>query len=187
MKVNYKIPAYSGAGEVVSLEDAKLQIRIEHDYEDTEVQGFIDAAVAEAESYLGGPILEREVVFGIPDWQLRTDFPSGPVTAITSVEYLASGDESYTTLAATNYKLYNFGTTHQQLIIKSAAHSTTLEEETDDAIQITATVGWPEAEIPQDIINAVKLLLTDKYEYHGEKELKMNRSSRTLLRAYRQY
>lgn len=187
MAITYTIPAYDGADVVVSLVDAKEQLRIEHDYEDDFVQDCIDAAVAEVESYIGGPILERTVIFGISDWRLHVNFPTGPVTAVDSVEYLPNDAESYSTLASTNWKLYNFGVNTQQLLIKTAAHSETLEEETLDAIKITATVGWAAAAIPSDIIKAVKLLLTDAYEFRGERELKLNRSSRNLLRNYKQF
>tara|TARA_R100000030_G_scaffold81782_1_gene64525 strand:- start:191 stop:757 length:567 start_codon:yes stop_codon:yes gene_type:complete len=187
MDITYNIPAYSGETQLITLAAAKKQLRIEHDYEDTEIQGFIDAAIAEAESYLGKLLQPRDMVFGLPAWQTNTTFPIGPVTAVTSVDYLADGDEDTTNLATTGYKLYNFSGNKDVILIKEAIHSTTLEQETLDAVQITATVGYADGTVPKDIINAILLLITDKYEFRGEKETKQNRSSRNLLRPYKQW
>ena len=49
METTYTIPKYTGNDEVVTLAEAKLQLRVEHDHEDAVIQSFIDAAVAEAE------------------------------------------------------------------------------------------------------------------------------------------
>lgn len=188
MSVVYKIPKYSGADEVVDLAAAKVHLRIEHDDEDADIQQIIDSAMSEVESYIGGPVLERTgVEFGLSGWQTNTKFPTGPVTEITSVEYLKSGEESYSTLDTSFYKLYNFGTTSQQIVIREAGQTESLEEETLDAVKITAKVGWPLNDVPEDIKKALLLIIDDAYTFRGEKELKINRSSRNLLRPYKQF
>lgn len=187
MDITYTIPAYNGEDEVISLADAKLQLNIEHDYEDGKIQGFIDDAIAEVESYINGPILERSVVFGLSNWMRKVEFPTGPVTAVSSVEYYADGAGDYATLGTTAYKLYNFGKTRSQLLIKEVAENNTLEDENMEAVKITAVVGWAADEIPGDIIKAVKLILTDAYEFRGDKDFKISTSSRNLLRTYRQF
>ncbi len=188
MSVTYNIPAYSGGDEVITLIEAKAHLRITHDDEDTEIQAFIDSAVSEAESYMGGPILQRTgVVFGISGWRLHTKFPTGPVTAITEVSYLVADADDYVELDAEYYKLYNFGTTSQQITIREVAHTPSLEEDTLDAVRITATIGWTAATLPDAIKKAVLLMIDDAYTFRGEKELKMNRSSRNLLRPYKQF
>lgn len=187
MEVTYNIPNYTGNDEVVSLADAKLQLRVTHDYEDTEIQGFIDAAVAEAESYIGGIILQRTITFGLENWVDRFDFPVGPAKEVISVKYLKSGNVNYTTADVETYKLYAFGKNKHQLILKSAITGFSLEDETLDAVKIEATIGYLGADIPLDIVQSVKLILTDLYEFRGEKEIKLNRSSRNLLRPYKHW
>jgi len=187
METTYTIPKYTGNDEVVTLDDAKLQLRVEHDHEDVVIQGFIDAAIAEAESYIGGIILARAITFGLEDWVERFDFPIGPANVITAVKYQKSGNVTYTTAAADEYKLYAFGKNKHQLILKEAIRGYSLVDETLDAVQINANIGYELADIPEDIIQAVKLILTDLYEFRGEKEIKLNRSSRNLLRPYKHW
>lgn len=187
MELVYTIPPYTGDVKVISLAQAKKQLRIEHEYEDAEIADFIEMAIAEAQNYMGRLLRPQEITFGVKGWQKDNVFPLGPVTAVTGVGYLKSGEEQHTALVITGYKLYNFGKNKDLLLIKEAAYSFQLELETLDAVQITATVGYEDGEVPKDIINAVLLLLTDKYEYRGEKETKTNRSSRNLMRPYKQW
>ena len=187
MEPTYTIPKYAGNDEVVTLVEAKAQLRLDHDYEDTEIQGFIDAAIKIAESYIGGIILSRDVEFGLEDWVERFDFPVGPASAVLTVKYQKSGNVTYTTAAETDFKLYAFGNNKHQLILKEAIRSFSLVTETLDAVKINATIGWLKADIPEDIIHAVKLILTDLYEFRGEKEVKLNTSSKNLLRPYKHW
>ena len=85
------------------------------------------------------------------------------------------------------YKFYDFGSGGQAVILKSVSHSIALEIETQDAIKIKCQIGWDKADIPDDVKKAVLLLITDAYEFRGEKELKLNRSSRNLLRPHKQF
>ena len=188
MEIIYTIPPYAGTASVVTLNEAKKQLRIEHDYEDEEIQGFIDSAVAEAESYIGSILLEREVTFSIAGWVDRFNFPLGPVNGVTSVGVVKEGVPGvYEPLNAASYKFYNFSNGKYQLIFRKEALALKLEPDTLDAIKITSSLGWSKANLPKDIIKAVKLILTDAYEFRGEKDLKLNRSSRNLLRPYKHW
>lgn len=186
MNVTYNIPVYDGALKVLTLEEAKRQLRIEHDYEDQEIEAFINEAVAEAESYIGALLLPRAVTFGVSAWKKDNTFPIGPVTAVTGVSYSDDTDESFE-LQVSEYKLYNFGGNKDVLLIKDSARENTLISDTPDAVKITATVGYAEGTIPKDVIRAVKLILTDAYEFRGDRETKINRSSRNLLRPYKRW
>jgi len=199
MEITYNIPEYDNeaqnAVEVVSLIDAKKQLRLMDDdsdpdfweHEDSVIQSCINSAVSEAEKYMSRTLQPREMVFGLSEWEKNVVFPAGPVTEVTSVAYLKEGDTEYTTLDPDLWKLYNFGDNKDVLLIKQAGRTETLEPETLDAVKITATIGYEDGKIPEDIIKAVKLILTDAYEYRGEKEVKPNRSSRALLRPYKQW
>jgi uncharacterized phiE125 gp8 family phage protein len=176
---------------LITLAQAKKQLRIEHDYEDEEILGFIESAVAEAESYLGAKLLSRTAVFGFPYWQKNTTFPMGPVSAVTEVSYLEKGHAERRVLdntADADYKLYNYGDNKDVLLIKAEYSSLSLEQDTPDAVLMTVTVGYETpAKVPKDIKSAIKLILTDLYEYRGDREIKMNRSSRNLLRPYKRW
>ena len=187
MNVTYTLTPPPAGVNLISLADAKKQLRIEHSYEDTEIQGFIDAAIAEAESYLGTVILKRNIVFGLEDWSERFDFPIGPIGQIDSLKYLKSVNTTYTTAPVDQYKVYNFGSTKSQLIIKKILRVANLKKETLDAIKIDATVGYDLINVPGNILQAVKLILTDFYEFRGDREIKINRSSRNLLRPFKYF
>lgn len=187
MKATYTIPGPPADTVLISLSDAKDQLRVEHDFEDAEIQSYIDAAIAEAESYLGTVILKRNIVFGLENWTERFDFPLGPIGQIDSLTYLKATNTNYTTAPTDQYKVYNFGPAKSQIIIKESIRSNNLKEETLDAVKIDASVGYDLADVPQNIIQAIKLILTDYYEFRGDREIKLNRSSRNLLRPFKYF
>lgn len=176
---------------LITLAQARKQLRIEHDYEDEEIEGFIEAATAEAESYLGAKLLSRTVVFGFPYWQKNTTFPLGPVSAVTEVAYLEKDAADHLVLDNTDdagYKLYNYGNNKDVLLIKAEYNNLTLAPDSPDAVKISCTIGYATpAKVPKDIKSAIKLILTDLYEYRGDREIKINRSSRNLLRPYKRW
>ena len=182
MEATYIIPSAPIGVNLITLADAKKQLRIEHDHEDTEIQGFIDAAIAEAESYLGTVILKRNIIFGLETWPDRFDFPLGPIDQIVNLKYLKASETNYITATSDLYNLYNFGSTRSQIVILESLRTQNLKANTLDAIKIEAHVGYDLADVPNNIIQAIKLILTDFYEFRGDKDIKLNRSSRNLLR-----
>jgi len=187
MAITYTIPAIGEEATVISLIDAKAQLRIEHDNEDAVISDCIDAAVAAAENYIGGPIAQRTgVIFGLNEWKNKFYFPVGPVTAVSQVAYWPLGVElSPIVLDSGQYQLYNFGPTRSMLIIRESSLGLPLDPERLDAVEITTTVGWAVADIPKEIRQAMLLLVDDFYTYRGDRPLKDNRSAMNLLRAYR--
>lgn len=92
---------------LVSLEDAKAHLRVDHDDEDT----LIEAYIAAASAHIDGPggWLGRSI--GTQTLELRRDafcdlitLPNGPVASITSVKYL-DDDGAEQTLASGGYQL----------------------------------------------------------------------------------
>tara|TARA_R110000772_G_scaffold153261_1_gene264236 strand:+ start:8052 stop:8984 length:933 start_codon:yes stop_codon:yes gene_type:complete len=309
MDISFRLPKYSGGEVFITLAEAKDHLRIEQTNEDLEIQGFIDGAISQIEGYLGGAILQRPaVVFALPCFPDRLQFPTGPIEGITGIKYLESGSTRYKTLsngtAATAslsldgnlsdgdtvtigskiytlqttltdvdgnvligadlgdtvdnlvaaldlsgvagtdyaltmtaqgyvtgvntaddlvitaitpgipsnsiattetsalaswgadqmdggldglYKLYPYDDTDFRVVFKEAARSILLEAEIDDAVKITASVGWAAADVPSAIKSAALLLIGDFYEFRSEKEIKLNRSSRNLLRPFKYF
>jgi len=188
-ELSYKIPPTPDVLTFISLAAAKKQLRLDagHDFEDEEITGFIRAAVDEAERYMDGVIIERDITFGIAAWVEKLNLPVSPISVVKSIKYLKDGNTNYTTADSDQYGLYPFSDAYYQVLFKAVLREQVLADETPDAVRIETTAGWEVSGIPHDIKKAVLLLITDAYEYRGEKEIKINRSSRALLRPFKNF
>ena len=78
-------------GAAVSLADAKLHLRVDHDDEDDYIEGLVEAATAEIDSprgWLGRSLITRTLRLTLDSWPPHTvRLPGVPVTSINSVEY----------------------------------------------------------------------------------------------------
>lgn len=92
------------AVEPVTLEDAKAFCRVTHDSEDSIFLGFIKAARQHIEEMLNRSIAERTYLLTLDAFSDRIELPNGPVTSVTSVEYI-DRDGATQTVAATEYSL----------------------------------------------------------------------------------
>ena len=92
-------------GQVVSLQDAKAQLRVTSSAEDTAIASMVAAAVDECEHLMGRALLPQK-------WQLTLDafatpllLQRPPVTAIDSVKYVHADTGVLTTLDPSAYQL----------------------------------------------------------------------------------
>lgn len=90
--------------EPVSLSEAKLFLRIEHDAEDATIARAITAAREACEQYLGSALLPQTFEYAQGcDGKQRLHLPAGPATAIDTVT--VSDEDGDTELAETDCRL----------------------------------------------------------------------------------
>lgn len=81
----------AATGEVVSLADAKLHLRVDHSDEDAYIQGLVTAAAAEVDSprgWLGRSLLTKTLRLTLDVPPPHTVYlPGVPVQSVSSVEY----------------------------------------------------------------------------------------------------
>lgn len=88
----------------VTLEEAKLQCRVDSSDEDTLLNGLIAAATDYVELYTGRAIVSQTWELVLDDFSDAMLIPKGPVSSITSVKYFDTADVEQT-ISGTNYAL----------------------------------------------------------------------------------
>lgn len=145
-------------GQVVSLESVKTWLKMDGITEDDMlINDLIKACSLELENN------GSRLVLGSTTFEMYMDyFPEiividrFPVTALTTVEYIAAGGSSYSTLASTEY---NVDLTGGRIEIITAPGI----EEQVNAVKVTFTAGYTEDTCPADVILALRLRLAGRY------------------------
>lgn len=174
----------SGTLEVVTLAQAKKQLRIESALtdEDDLIQSYIDAAVVNCQNFIGGHIIPGDMVISYDKFESPVVFEAFPLKTITSVKYFAEDVE--TTLDATKYSLTKQSEKVFKLRFKEDTPST---DERFDAVTITVACGFPSNTIPKPIIQAIKLQIADMYEIREDRKEMLSTAAMSLLRPYKKY
>lgn len=146
---------------VITLADAKLHLRVEHNAEDSLITNLIAAATEHAEVYQLRSIIERT-------WQLTLPrFPRGgryvrlprpPLQSVTKIEYTdRAGDVQV--MNSTHYLVMTDG----RVILAVDGWPQTAEAA--DAVRITYVAGYGEGgDVPQATRAAILLLVGHLYE-----------------------
>lgn len=151
--------------EPVSLDEAKRHLRRLDSYEDTTIQEYVTAARAWCEGYLGQSFVTQTWEYKLDKWPCgEVELPKGPVLAVSSVTYVASGSTA-TTLSSTAY-IVSTGSNGRVAPAYGTSWPTTLKR--PDAITITYQAGYgtsaastdsaaSAAAVPGTIKSAVKI------------------------------
>lgn len=155
------------AVEPISLADVKTHARIDHDDDDTYVNGLIDAAIARVDGFsgiLGRCLITQTWTQTYPNWGsgLRLPFPDVQSVAIT----YRDGDDAVQTLSASHYELIE--DMRGGLIVYRDAFSTpSLNDDRMAPVSIDITAGYGDAteDVPMAIRHALYLLVSHWYEH----------------------
>lgn len=176
---------------IVSLDDAKLRLRVDHSDDDA----LITALIAAATSWIDGPTgwLGRSI--GQQTLELRTDgfrakplqLPFGPIISVTSVKYL-DGEGAEQTVAGADYEKLSDG---RVVLAPNASWPSTYSN--DEAVRVRYVAGYPNvgdpavSTVPEAIKTAVLLMVGYLYENReATTDQALNSGSvRALLSIYR--
>lgn len=140
------------ASEPITLTEAKLHCKVDHDDDDALITNLIQAAREEAEHELNRPLITQT-------WELTLDaFPDveialgkANVLAITSVTYIDEAGDSQT-IAAENYSLDNADTASCWVLpAEDYEWPTTLDTANAMAVRFTCGYGASAAAVPGTI------------------------------------
>lgn len=169
--ITYKKPVEGS--EIVTLEMAKDNSRIEFDDENTLLQLFVDAATAEIENYIGAPVLEREVEIIESTWTRSVVIPFD--SEIVSVEWLDKADNA-TAIPAADYDHFA-----NELTIG-------IDKPSDfHRLKVVVKAGYANDAIPADIQRAALMIFSYHESYRENMPVKLNTSAQALLRPYKMY
>jgi uncharacterized phiE125 gp8 family phage protein len=173
-----------GSLEVVTLEQAKKQLRIESSFtdEDDLIQSYIDAAVANCENYIGGHIIPGDLMLTYDKFDSPVVFEAFPLKTIDSVKYYE--DNAEVTLAPEKYALTKQSEKVYKLRFKE---NLPITDERFDAVKITVACGFTGNTIPKPIVQAIKLQIADMYEYREDRTAILSTAAMSLLRPYKKF
>lgn len=181
---DYIITEPETLNEIVSLTDAKLQLRIEDTYtdEDTLITAQIDAAVRVAEDYINGHIYEKTLTLYYDAFPEKVVFEAYPIRSVTEVAYIPVGETNYSTMDTALYYVTNQNSKQKVITFKEQPD---VADDNHQAIKITVAIGYAAGKVPPPIIAGIKLILSDLYEHREDRAEIANKAAHTLMRAYR--
>jgi uncharacterized phiE125 gp8 family phage protein len=170
--------------DVVTLAKAKKHLRVDADFtdEDDLIQDYIDAAVTQAENYIGGHVTDKNIVFKMTGFDNPLVFEAFPVKAVTSVKYFEQGTEAEKTMDAENYTLT--AETSKRFAIRFKGDLPSVQDRFD-AVTVTINVGMETIDKP--IAQAVLLMVADMYERREDRAEVFSTTAMSLLRSYKKF
>lgn len=160
MAMKIKFSGVPVAEDILSLDDVKEHLRVEHTEEDDLITGIRAAAISYAEEYCSIK-LGSYAATGYLDNFENSIIPVGPVNSLTAVNYKAVGyTQDLSTLDFTKY-FTDLDTTPNRICFVNVP---SLAQYQLNRVQITMGVGYQTGVVPAAIIAAVKLLCGHLYE-----------------------
>jgi len=185
----YYTPITHTSPEVLSLETAKKQLKMEDlgTYDDTLITECIEAAIDEAEQYTNINIRERKYTINFTTWQLDFEFFKQYLQSVDTLSYIDPDGPTQVLVVADYLELFAIDDYAQVIHFTDFDNLPTLKENINSAVTITVTVGYADGEVPKGILQAIKLLVTDNYDFRGDREVKNFTASRRKLEPYKYY
>ena len=158
---------------------------------DSEIARLVSVARAYVENYTGTRLITQTLALRTDDWADLENLQVAPVQSITSISYVDT-DGATLTLAGSVYdaRLYGLAPT---IVLKFNQVWPTIQM--GSLITVTAVVGYgAAADVPSDLIHALKLLLGDFYQFRETAQADQSGSSypvaapvSAILANYRKY
>lgn len=155
------------AEEPLTLGEAKLHLRMDHDADDTLIAALIVAAREHAEAFCRRPFVTRNYQATFSRFPSRSEpliLPVPGVTAVTSVTYADPSNATITMTVGTDYRLVR-GPTHHTLELPPSVGTWPWTALRGDAVTVIYTAGYGYAnDVPRGIRAAMLLLVGHLYE-----------------------
>ena len=183
-------PISYASPEVLSLATAKKQLKMEDlDHDDAFITECVEAAIDEAESYCNINIRERKFTIKFTAWQQDFEFKQQYIQSIDSLAYIneAGSTVDLTSTMSDYLELLPKDKYAQIVHFKEFDDLPTTKTLINDAVTMTVTVGYATGTVPKGLLQGIKLLVSDNYDFRGERESKYNTTSRKKLEPYKYY
>jgi uncharacterized phiE125 gp8 family phage protein len=169
---------------VVTLAKAKKHLRIEDSFaeEDDLIQDYIDAAVTNAENYIGGHIVDKNMIIKMTGFDNPLIFEAFPVKSVTSVKYFTAGNDDEQTMSSDDYIL---NAEHKKRYAIRFKNNLPVLQNRVDAVTVTISLGMTTIEKP--IVSAVLLMISDLYERREDRSEVVSTAAMSLLRPYKKF
>ena len=158
-----KLAVVTKGAAVFDIDDAKKYLRVDHDDDDDLITSIIDAATA----YVDGPN-GIGIALMSQTWEVKYNYfpcefsiPLTPVSSVTHIKYFdPQGAEQ--TLSSDNYELDKYS--KPSIVKAKSGYSWPAVKSQLNAVTLRFVAGYASAaDIPQDLILAIKLILGTMY------------------------
>lgn len=153
------------ANPVVTLDEAKLHLRVEHDAENTLIERIVAAATERAEEIQSRAFVKRTYRLTVPRFPRGRiiHLPRPPLQSVTSITYVDT-DGATQTLAAESYRLDTDAVPGRVILARDGEWPATADE--PDAVQVTYVAGYGDdgSAVPEEQRAAVLLFVGHLYE-----------------------
>lgn len=170
--------------EPVSLDDARLSMRVDDYTQDTLVQQTLVAARLDAEAFTGRVFITQTWVWTLdafPRGAMR--FPKNPVQSVTSVQYVDTAGATQT-WGASKYEVTTDGIVAQLQPVFGESYPNTYEKM--NAITVTFVAGYGGASaVPAGIKQAILMHASALYDGECAGGMGMVGAAKSLLWPYR--
>lgn len=175
-------PTYA---DVISTADLKAFLRVTHSDEDTLIEAMRAAAIQHIESFCNIRLGDRRAIMYLDDFPQTMEVPVGPVNTINSISY-ATGAATTDTLSTANY----YVDTNRVPARITFINFPSIYQYSHQGVQIDMDFGYAEADVPEGIVHAIKLLVSHMYELRqpevtGTVTTKVKIGLEALLNPYR--
>ena len=153
--------------EIVTLGEAKDQLRVKDTNSDADIERMIKAATGQVQTFIRGSLITQTWEYTLNAFPVgNVQLPMSPLQSITDIKYI---DENGTeqTWAATEYDVFINTMPGFFKLGFDKTYPTT--RKTQDAIKITYIAGYSRREnIPPEIIQAALLMIGHYFEHREE-------------------
>jgi len=163
MKYSLEYTSSITAADVISTADLKLFLRVDHSEEDTLIEALRLAAIQYIENYCNLKLGSVSAVMYMDKFPVSWEIPTAPVTAVTSITYNTSAVD-VVTLDTGNY----FVDLKRKPARISVINVPSVYDYVYGGVQIYLTIGYEEANVPEAILHAIRLLVGHYYEQRQE-------------------
>jgi uncharacterized phiE125 gp8 family phage protein len=151
--------------EPVTVAEVKTFARIDHDYEDTLISGFIVAARKMVERIMSKKLIEQTLRLTMDQWNsYMIELPYPPLISVVGIYYVYEDDttEEYD---SDNYYV-DTNTSPGRVVIKDGQSQPINEDRLYGGYRIDYKAGYGNvaADIPDNVKEAIKIWATDLYE-----------------------
>lgn len=172
------------ATEPISLEEAKLHLKVDTDADDTLITALITSARQYVERYCNIALITQTVTEKY-DCLSAMRLSVSPVVVVTSVQYLASPSGDLQTLSTSLYGVDTYLKPAQIYGKYGATWPAALTQRQCVTVVYVAGYGDEASDVPAPIISAMLLTIGDLYENRQDRARTLTSAAEFLLNPYR--
>lgn len=160
--MDWKVSTGPGS-EPVTLEEAKLHLRVDADDDDNLITELIKASRRWCEQYQGRAFINQSITLKLDKFVNKIKLPMAPLVSVTSIKYLDTAGVQQT-LDNSVYDVDTISEPGQINLAYNQSWPTTRLVHHAVEIIFVAGYGATASAVPEDIKSAIKLLLGHFYE-----------------------